>query len=618
MSVESGVDYDEPGQKSLTFLRGLFDRTKAKYADRQLEIEKVMAVREGRIAQVYPELFPSSGPWDSSIVANMIDVAARDLAEVLAPLPSFDCSPEKKSNDSAQRRAEKKSKIIQHHIDFSRLQTQSYDACDDYFTAGYVVGMVEVDVDESMPRIMFHSAQGFYPIFNRWREVTGGFFSFFKTRDELCAEYPHVASSLGYASGNAEFEVVRYHDKYTDLLFMPNAGTGKSMVLVSAKNMVGECLIEYGSRPGLRDKPRGQFADVVAVQVAKSRFALLGLEAATKSVQSQLIVPTDVVEVPYGPDALIRTDNPNGVQKLRQEVPASAFAQQQSLDQELMHGARYAPSRRGEVSGSIVTGAGVDALDGAFDTQIRTGQAMLAGMFKRLMQKSLMVEEKLFGDVTKNIKGNQLGAPYEITYTPSKDINGDYTVDVQYGLMAGLNPNQALVFGLQALQANIISEEFLMTQMPFSINPIEERIKIDVEQLRATLIEGMAGYVQSIPLLAQNGGDPSVPLLAAMKTIKARQAGKSIEDAVQEGMAPPEPTVSPGGELPGEAGAPGSGPPGGVPDGMQPTGLLDGVAPGQAGQTPGGRPSMQSLVAGLSASGKANLSGNVTQRSASR
>ena len=48
-----------------------------------------------------------------------------------------------------------------------------------------------------------------------------------------------------------------------------------------------------------------------------------------------------------------------------------------------------------------------------------------------------------------------------------------------------------------------------------------------------------------------------------------------------------------------------------LPPGQQPSGLLSGVAPGQAGQSPGGRPSLSMLMASLGSNGQANLSAGV-------
>ena len=72
-----------------------------------------------------------------------------------------------------------------------------------------------------------------------------------------------------------------------------------------------------------------QFCCVLAIQVAKARFALLSLEAATKAVQAPLVAPTDVNELALGPDAIIRTERPGDVRRVAIEIPSGAFAQQQ-------------------------------------------------------------------------------------------------------------------------------------------------------------------------------------------------------------------------------------------------------------------------------------------------
>ena len=242
------------------------------------------------------------------------------------------------------------------------------------------------------------------------------------------------------------------------MLFLP---ARRGMVLESVKNPIGECLVEWTQRPGIDEESHGQFDDVLAVQVAKARFALLSLEAAQKSVQAPIVLPPDAQELALGPDSVIRTANGERVRRVPIEVPNSAFAQQGILDQELRQGSRYPDARTGEVEGSIVTGRGVQALMSGFDTQIRTGQAMFAKTFQNLVRKAFMVDEMMFGSETKTLRQNADSTPYEIKYRPERDIKGDYTVDVQYGLMAGLDPNRALVFGLQARGDRLISRDFL-------------------------------------------------------------------------------------------------------------------------------------------------------------
>lgn len=602
---------DSPGLRGL---RAQLQRLETRFADRDARMQNVLAVRQGRMRDVYPDLFPE-GPFDRGIVANMVDVAARDLAEVLSPLPSFNCSSAKGANDRAKTFAEKRTKIANHYVEFSNLQTQAYTAADRYFTYGFVPAMVEIDYEAHEPRIVFHEAIGSYPVYNRWGEVSAAYFVFFKTKDELCAEYPHCESSLSHMGrGDGAVKVVRYHDAKQDVLFLPDVQHG--LILEQAKNPVGECLVEWVKRPGLDNDTHGQFDDVLAVQVAKARFALLSLEAAQKAVQAPIAMPNDVQELALGPDSILRTSTPERIRRVDINVPPAAFQQQAVLDQELRQGSRYPNARNGDIDSSVVTGRGVQALMSGFDTQIRTGQAMFARAYASLVRKAFMVDEKVFGQREKSIRGMAQGAPYELTYIPAKDIKGEYTVDVQFGLMAGLDPNRALVFGLQARGDNLISREFMQENMPFALNPSEEMQRIDIEDMRDALKQAVAGYAQAIPALAQAGQDPGEILARLSAIILGRQKGQPIEKVVSEAFAPEPPPELPGVEgLPGEAGAPGMAPPGAdLPGLSDATGQLRGVAPGQAGMNPGGSPDMQTLLAGLTATGQPNLTAGVSRR----
>ena len=607
------------GNPMIREIKAHFDRIKAQFAQRDGRMQDVLAVRQGRMRDVYPDLFPE-GPFDQGIVANMVDVAARDLAEVLAPLPAFNCSSNTMTKDAAKERADKRTRIVNGYIDFSDLQRQMYTATDRYFTYGFVPAMVEIDPEMRLPRITFMDSIGAYPVFDRWGHVKAGFFSFYKNRDELVAMYPEAESVIKQSSTGLELiEVVRYHDAKVDMLFLP---TRSGLILEKAKNPIGECLIEWTQRPGVDTESHGQFDDVLAVQVAKARFALLSLEAATKSVQAPIVLPPDAQELALGSDAVIRTANGERVRRVPIEVPQAAFAQQGVLDQELRQGSRYPGARSGEIDGSIVTGRGVQALMSGFDTQVRTGQAMFAKTLQNLVRKAFMVDEKVFGSDTKTLRGNADGTPYEIKYVPEKDIKGDYTVDVQYGLMAGLDPNRALVFGLQARGDRLISRDFLRRQMPFALNASEEEQRVDIEEMRDALKQAVAGYAQAIPVLAQNGQDPGDILSRLSAIILGRQKGRPIEEVVSEAFMPEEmPTplgVEPTGEeAAGMVGAPGEVPPGGGGEGLEglsSSGLMRGVAAGQAGMAAGGRPDLQMLMASLGARGEPQLSAGISRR----
>ncbi len=599
---------------SLDEIKDNYDRYRQMYSDRDTRMEQVLLVRKGRMRDVFPDLFPD-GPFENPIVANMVDISARDLSEVIAPLPAFNCNSPSMVSEKERKKADKREEIVNGIIDFSDMQTQMFNAADRYVTYGFVPAQVEVDLEHNMPRIRFLDSYGCYPIIDRFGKVHGMYQRIKKSLAELMSAYPEYAHLLYDKDSTASMmEIVRYHDKDQDIIFVPSRN---NIVIDRAPNPIGECLIRVVQRPSLDGQARGQFDDVLAIQVAKARYALLSLEAATKAVQAPLVAPQDVNELAFGPDAVIRTDRPGDVRRLPIEIPAGAFAQQQVLEGELRLGSRYPESRTGNIDASIVTGRGVQALMGGFDTQIKTAHAMFARAFVELLSLALKIDEKVFDTMEKELRGTRNGVPYAIKYKPSRDIDGDYTVDVQYGLMAGLDPNRALVFGLQARGDKLISRDFLRRQMPFSFNATQEEEKVDTEDLRDAMKQAIASYAQAIPALASQGQDPSDILYKLSTVINERQKGASIERAVSDAFQPQNPppgAMTPEVVSPDMIGQPGAVPPGEgeLPMGMSATGRMQGVAPGQI--APGGRPDVQSLLASLTQRGEPNLQASLVRR----
>jgi hypothetical protein len=221
-----------------------------------------------------------------------------------------------------------------------------------------------------------------------------------------------------------------------------------------------------------------------------------------------MVVPQDLQEFTFGPDAVLRTSNPQGVRRVGLDLPQAAFQEQQVLEQEMRMGSRYPEGRSGQIDASIITGSGVQALLGGFDTQIKAGQMILAEAFEHVIKLCFEMDEKLFpGEKKQN--GVFQGAPYELAYAPEKDIAGQYEVQVRYGLMAGLDPSRALIFSLQALQANLVSKDFIMQELPWNMNVSREQERIDIERMRDSLSASLAATAQAIPQMASQGQDPS-------------------------------------------------------------------------------------------------------------
>jgi len=559
----------------------------------------VQMVRQGKISQVYPNFFPDG--IDQNVVANFIDIVARDLSEVIAPLPAVNCSAANQTNDRARNFADKRTRIASNYFEHSDLQVQMYNGADMYITYGFLPFIIELDEEAQMPRIRLENPVGAYPEFDRYGRCVAFAKRYSMTLGELVAMFPEheyeLLGKMGWKQDlNGMIEMIRYYDKDQSVLYLPSRN---NMLLSQATNPLGIMNVVIAKRPSVDGELRGQFDDVLGIQLLRNRFALLAMEAAEKSVQAPIVLPQDVQELQLGGDAVIRTANPAGVRRVELTLPQGAFTEQNILNQELRVGARYPESRTGNVNASIVTGQGVQALLGAFDTQVKSAQAILAAALRDVITLCFKVDEALF-NVEKTIRGVDAGSPYVLTYLPSKDIKKDYSADVRYGMLAGLNPAQGLIFMLQALGGGLISKDMAMRELPFGVNVTLEQEKIEIEKMREALVGSLQQMTQAIPQMAMQGQDPSNLVRQIADVIKARKQGISIEEAIKDVFTPENPPA--GAEESVEQpvpSAPGEPPVGGAPEG----------AP-----LPPAKPELQTLLSTMTGAGSARSSAQIVNK----
>jgi hypothetical protein len=554
-------------------------------------------VRQGKISQVYPNFFPDG--IDQNVVANFIDIVARDLSEVMAPLPAVNCSAANQTNDRARKFADTRTRIASNYFNHSDLQVQMYNGADMYITYGFLPFIIELDEEAKLPRIRLENPVGAYPEFDRYGRCVAFAKRYSMTLGELVAMFPEHQSALlgrdGYKQDlNGMIEMIRYYDKDQTVLYLPSRN---NMLLSHASNPMKKMNVIIARRPSPDGELRGQFDDVLGIQLLRNRFALLAMEAAEKSVQAPIVLPQDVQELQLGGDAVIRTANPAGVRRVELTLPQGAFTTQQVLNQELRVGARYPESRTGNIDASIVTGQGVQALLGAFDTQVKSAQAIFSAALRDVIALCFEVDEALFNE-EKTIRGIDAGSPFALTYIPTKDIKKDYSADVRYGMLAGLNPAQGLIFMLQALGGGLISKDMAMRELPFGVNVTLEQEKIEIEKMRDALVGSLASMAQAIPQMAMQGQDPSALVRQMSEVIKARKAGKSIEDAIEEVFKPENPPA--GAEAQSE----------------QPVPAAPGSAPAGGAPAPQGRPDLQSILSTMTGEGQGRSAVRTTRERA--
>jgi len=301
----------------------------------------VLAVRRGKIAEVYPSFFPEG--VDANVVANFIDIVARDLSEVMAPLPAVNCSAANQVSDRARTFADKRTRIASNYFSNSDLSVQMYQGADWYLTYGFVPFIIELDDEAKLPRIRLENPIGSYPDFDRYGRCIAFAKRYVLTLGELVSQFPEHEYQLlggqGYKQDlNAQIEMIRYYDKDQSVIYIP---TKQDLILSQADNPLGKLMVVVARKPSIDGEMRGQFDDVLGIQLLRNRFALLAMEAAEKSVQAPIVLPQDVQELQLGGDAVIRTANPAGVRRVELTLPQGAFTEQTLLNQELRTGTRY-------------------------------------------------------------------------------------------------------------------------------------------------------------------------------------------------------------------------------------------------------------------------------------
>jgi len=296
------------------------------------------------------------------------------------------------------------------------------------------------------------------------------------------------------------------------------------------------------------------------------------------------------------------------------EVPRDAFAQSEVLDQELRTGSRYPNARTGELNASVVTGKGIEALLGSFDSQVHAAQVIFQEMLEYTTSICFEMDEVWWPNITKTVTGVTAGGSYEFTYVPSKDIKGKYGCQVTYGFATGLKPTQAYITILQLAGAGFLAKTTAMENLPFGLDAVQEERQINLEATREALKQGLFALVQSSGQIAASGGDALSIIQLGVDTIKGMESGQTVEVAIQGAYQLQKQRQEQAAQEAAQQQDAAGGGPGGSGGPSDLGSGADGVAPGQAGLPPGGLPTVENLVAGFRGNGNLPVSQATVQR----
>ena len=219
-------------------------------------------------------------------------------------------------------------------------------------------------------------------------------------------------------------------------------------------------------------------------------------------------------------------------------------------------------SLRGEAPGANVTGLGLGELNRTVTAAVQDFWDVMKPDIEFLRSAALIMDEQVYGGVTKPMSGKTSGESFEEEYTPSKLINGHHTVQVDFGI--GLGGFEGFVELMQFAAQGYIDEQEVMEQAPWIKSVSHTRRKVLLDRIEKLVFEMTAG------------GAPVTQINHLLEWHQAIEKGSEPYKWLAEHPMPMP-------EMPGLP--PGPGPEGGLPGGVPPEALPPGAAP-PAGPAP--------------------------------
>lgn len=558
--------------------------------------------RMDQITDAVKGVWDVDGPDDDEIQnrsPNFIQVALEDTAEAASLIPSVRVTPsgqkpEQKDSASAMER------MAVSYFDASQIELWTIRTLMDLAGYGLCASIVHIDDETGGPVFQWRDPRTFFPE-PGWKTLDSVRECFFARElyvNQLPDAWQHAIQAKWAQDAMTMESIASYMSKKIILLEyftedewmiagLYQNGVNRPGGVITytpvefdrGKNARGICPVVSGQRMTLDGEPRGQFDQIIGLMRAHIRLMGMVLDYADQAVYSDVWVKDLIGPMNFGGGAYIQL-GPNG--SIGRVPPAvsdiSVFREMEQLLDAMHLGARYPKTRPGEIDQAIASAKFVEATAGVMNTAIRTYHLIM----KRTLEKALrvaFVNDIEFGrprTVSGVLRNQQFMAERNV-----EDIDLAARIRVEYGLGLGRDPAQAMVLGIQANQAGLVSTEFVQENFDGITDVQLERARIDVERMRdmayAKMLQGLE--------------EGSIPGSALVKIARARLNGDDIFELYNEFIVEPEEErmeqqMTSG--LTGEPVMPGLGAPPGAqpPQPPPPEELLAGLA----GAGPGGPP----------------------------
>jgi len=478
---------------------------------------------------------------------NMVQVALEDTAEAASIVPSVRVTP---SRQSLKDKAAAMERMGSAYLDFSQIELLTIRSLMDLCAYGQLSWVVELDDESGSPVIKWRNPRFCYQ--------EAGWHTMDSTRKALFVRqlyvsqlplewqvkiYTHVDKDFPSQTPewweDQEITIVEIFTEKEIVTAAVYQSTSRTVPSASRRSYIpieldrrqtagGICPVIVAERISLDGQPRGQFDQIVRVMEGHIRLLSTLMDYADQAVYSDVWVKDLIGTMPVGGGSYIQLGPQGAIGRVQPAVSSLQVFEELDRLMEGMHlGGRWPKVRPGEVSQSIASAKFIEASAGMMNTTIRTLHFIMKRAIEQALRVCFVVDKAQGAD--RAVSGILRNQQFMID-RDRDDIDLEARVRAEYGMGLGREPAQAMVLGIQAQQAGLVSTEYVQENFE-GIQDVElERRRIDVQGMRdmalARLMQGM-----------ETG---EVPISALTKIAKARMNGDDLFDLFDEYIVKPQ------------------------------------------------------------------------------
>lgn len=215
----------------------------------------------------------------------------------------------------------------------------------------------------------------------------------------------------------------------------------------------------------------------------------------------------------------------------------------QFLDTENRGQVAYPASRQGEVPQSIASGSFVASTQGQLTSVVREVQRYIGDMREQLNHLTFKTDEKFLPGEKPLIR--TVGTQH--TYSPEKDIDGQYDIQITFGAGAGIDRISTDVRLINFYTAGLISAAKALENVDFVEDPQSILDARETEELSRVILQRFAAdpstsldmLIQAWAIKKETGLSLPDALVEAQKQIAAQAEAPAPEEAGMLGGPPP-------------------------------------------------------------------------------